>query len=539
MTGVGNDFAHVGLGSPNITNLVSLVAGPPSITSISPSSGPIAGGTAVTINGNAFIGVSGVSFAGTPVAAYLVYSESKIIAISPPCPVGSACDRNSTATGADITVSTPAGLGTTPPGGQFSYLGAITGITPNSGPMAGGTTVTVTGDGFRPGFNQAFRFGGIPAVNAQCSSTTQCTMGTPAAPAPGPLDVTYGGWPNGPAFIYLGPGITDVIPSSGSENGGDIVTILGRGFSNNMTLMFGAVPISGFSCSSDGTWCDLTSPPGTGQVDITFTVNGLTSARNPRDVFTYQATPFGSMSPTVGLETGGTIVTITGGNFSAAPGGTSFTFNFPGTGGQSAQASNVKCASTSQCTFTNPPWDPQMIGDLSPVTATVNGVTGRLGEFTYAAPLPPPGTLLGIGLDQYIVPYGQSDKGVVQILAPEKPEAVTVALRSDRPSLAAVPQSVTIPAGATFGSFTITTSTPPAPPPRFESVNITASLGGTSRVRVFLCRGSAAAARRGRRRRVRGRQMLMFTVRMGFDLPRLGSGTGVTDFASVAGRLAI
>ena len=44
-------------------------------------------------------------------------------------------------------------------------------------------------------------------------------------------------------------------------------------------------------------------------------------------------------------------------------------------------------------------------------------------------------------LDQYIVPYGQSDKGVVQILAPEKPEAVAyVALRSDRPSLAAVPQ---------------------------------------------------------------------------------------------------
>jgi hypothetical protein len=33
--------------------------------------------------------------------------------------------------------------------------------------------------------------------------------------------------------------------------------------------------------------------------------------------------------------------------------------------------------------------------------------------------------------------------------------------------------------------------------------------------------------------------MLMFTVRMGFDSPRLGSGTGVTDFASVAGRLAI
>ena len=193
--------------------------------------------------------------------------------------------------------------------------------------------MTVTGDGFRPGFNQAFKFGSIPAVNAQCSSTTQCTMGTPAAPAPGPLDVTYGGWPNGPAFIYLGPGITDVIPSSGSENGGDIVTILGRGFSNNMTLMFGAVPISGFSCSSDGT-CRSTysrarrNRAGRRDQHGQWTNQRKKSSRRlylPGDALWFHVA---DCQPCAG----GTIVTITDRRFDAAPGGTSSTLQLPGHG---------------------------------------------------------------------------------------------------------------------------------------------------------------------------------------------------------------
>jgi hypothetical protein len=35
--------------------------------------------------------------------------------------------------------------------------------------------------------------------------------------------------------------------------------------------------------------CDLTTPQGTGQVDIIVIVNGLTSLANPNDVFTYEA----------------------------------------------------------------------------------------------------------------------------------------------------------------------------------------------------------------------------------------------------------
>jgi hypothetical protein len=293
--------------------------------------------------------------------------------------------------------------------------------------------------------------------------------------------------PNFPnaGYVYIlapsGPGITDVIPSTGSENGGDNVTIIGFGFSNNMTLMFGAVSVSGFACSSDGTWCDLTSPPGTGQVDITSTVNGVTSAKNPHDVFTYEALPFGSMSPTSGLESGGTVVTVAGGNFSTTPGATSFAFSFPGTGSQTAAATNVACANTNLCTFTSPPWDPQMIGQLAPVSATVNGLTGRIGEFTYTAPLPPPGSLLDVEINPSPVWYGQSATCSVFIEAPQTPQAVAIALSSSRPSLAPVPPSVTIPAGATEASFAINTSLPPPPLPRFESVDISATAGGTTR----------------------------------------------------------
>jgi len=70
----------------------------------------------------------------------------------------------------------------------FASPPTVTGISPSSGSIAGGTVVTITGTNFVIGGTTA-NFG-TTAVTADCSSTTTCTVITPAATTAGTLDIT-------------------------------------------------------------------------------------------------------------------------------------------------------------------------------------------------------------------------------------------------------------------------------------------------------------------------------------------------------------
>jgi hypothetical protein len=85
----------------------------PTITSISPISGPSTGGTSVTIVGKEFNGVTSVNF-GSNGAAFTVNSESSITAISP---------ANNGAV--DVTVSSSKGISATNAADQFTYIDEI------------------------------------------------------------------------------------------------------------------------------------------------------------------------------------------------------------------------------------------------------------------------------------------------------------------------------------------------------------------------------------------------------------------------------
>ena len=55
----------------------------PSVTAVSPSSGPAAGRTPVTITGNGFTAVTAVKFGGTAATSFTVNSPTSIAATSP------------------------------------------------------------------------------------------------------------------------------------------------------------------------------------------------------------------------------------------------------------------------------------------------------------------------------------------------------------------------------------------------------------------------------------------------------------------------
>ncbi|GIT79810.1 hypothetical protein LLS1_14790 [Leifsonia sp. LS1] len=279
----------------------------PAITSLTPTSGPETGGTAVTITGTGFTGATGVTFGGTPGVGFSVVNDTTITVATPPGTPGDV----------DVVVQHPNGDSVP---GTFTYLPvpAITSISPDSGPETGGTAVTITGTGFTGA--TGVTFGGTAGTAFTVVNDTTITATTPAG-TPGDVDVIVQ-HPNGDSqpgdFTYLAvPAITSITPDSGPEAGGTAVTITGTGFTGATGVTFGGVDGTGFTVVDDTT-ITVTTPPGTpGTAAVV--VEHPNGDSQPGD-FTYLAAPpvIGSIVPDIGPQTGGTHVTITGTGFTGA-----------------------------------------------------------------------------------------------------------------------------------------------------------------------------------------------------------------------------
>ncbi len=234
----------------------TLVAGP-EVTSITPSSGPTAGGTLVTITGTGFIPGLDVHFGSTP-ASYTLVDDKTIAAASPP---GSGT--------VDITVTTAAGTSPVTTADQFTYVAAaapaVSSITPNHGPQAGGTSVTITGTGFTGATDIAF--GTNAAATFNVVNDTTITVASP--PGQGIIDVTVttpsGTSPSSQADIFTYdvpsvPSVEGVTPNSGPAFGGTTVTINGNGLVDATLVHFGPVAASGLVVINDST-ITVISPP--------------------------------------------------------------------------------------------------------------------------------------------------------------------------------------------------------------------------------------------------------------------------------------
>ncbi len=278
----------------------------PTVTGISPTFGPAAGGTTVTIGGIGFTGVTAVDFGTTPAASFTFNSDSSITAVSP---AGTST--------VDVTVTGPGGTSATSSADDFTYAPTVSGISPTFGPAAGGTLVTITGTGFNTATE--VKFGSTPASGGTIVSDTTITIDSPAGT--GTVDVTVtspsGTSATSPAdqFSYA-PTVTSISPTFGPAAGGTTVTIGGVGFTGVTAVDFGTTPATSFTFNSDSS-ITAVSPAGTDTVDVTVTGPGGTSATSSADDFTYAPTVSG-ISPTFGPAAGGTLVTITGTGFTTA-----------------------------------------------------------------------------------------------------------------------------------------------------------------------------------------------------------------------------
>jgi hypothetical protein len=185
--------------STQVTYTAPAVPSGPTITTISPTSGPTAGGTVITIAGTNFAAGATVRVGGVGTANVTVASSTQIIAATPP---GTAGAQSVQVTSGGVTATSPV---------NFTYTSTSTltpapkSISPRSGPTTGGTLITVTGSKFEAG--ATIKIGGKPATSVTFVSSTTLTARTPAMPVGGyPVQVfnPNGKWGNtSRGFLYV------------------------------------------------------------------------------------------------------------------------------------------------------------------------------------------------------------------------------------------------------------------------------------------------------------------------------------------------
>jgi hypothetical protein len=355
-------------------SLSSDAAAVPSITSMGPGYGLVAGGTQVTIDGSGFGTTAGTVTIGGTEATIDSWSDSSVVFTTPPGDPGAALVVVTTTDGVSST-TTIAFIYQT-----VTVTPSITGVSPDSGPVTGGQQITITGTNFGTD-TSTVTIGGNQAGVVSWSPTS-VVVTTPAGTlGQASIILTAGGATSnsfGYTYTAVPPTVTSLDPQGGPDAGGELVTIYG----SNLGTTPGTVTIGGNNAPVLA-WTTntivVTAPAGNpGDTDVVVTVGGV---QLPGLLFTYDLVPptpvISSVAPGVSPTTGGTQITITGTNFGSP------TLGSVTVGGNAA---TVISWSDTSIVATTPP------GPAGPaeVVVTANGVSSTGLAIDYQAASVPP-----------------------------------------------------------------------------------------------------------------------------------------------------
>jgi autotransporter passenger strand-loop-strand repeat protein len=400
-------FATNGLEALNAGDF-QVVALRPVVSGLSASSGKA--GSTITITGQNFSGAAGhlsVFFGSTTAGAVNVESDTQITAV---VPNGSGTVDVTVQSGVNETdnfssnpnanVNAPIfGYGTsaTSPADQFTFTGGtggsvtVTGVSPASGPAAGGVTVTITGTAFTGA--TAVSFGSTPATNFNVVSATQITATEPAGTAGQSVDVTVttptGTSPTNSADKFTfnppeGPPTNlKATPGNGSVTFSfDPITVPVDYYPYAQLIGSTLYPIyvgfsDPFTITANNYGPLVNGQTYTFEVAVTY-ADGNTSAWSSPVTVTVgssnsSAPTVSKVSPASGPAAGGSTVTITGTNFTGA---TAVSFG-------STPAASFNVVSSTQITVTEPAGAAGHTVDVTVTTPGGKSATSSADKFKF------------------------------------------------------------------------------------------------------------------------------------------------------------
>jgi hypothetical protein len=320
----------------------------PVVDAVSPNSGPANQPTQTWITGKGLSGATGVTVGGQAAGFFAPYGTESVLQVNVPPYSGTATPP----VVADVVVTSAAGSSAITAYDHFTYTAAVppplptvSAVSPNGGPIGGGTPVYISGHAFFNATVVTFGTSPLARANWQIISDNLIAATSPAAAAASTVHVVVTN-PTGPSaqtandqFTYsaspppppIAPYVNALNPNQGSTVGGDFMTIIGGHFTGATQVTFATAPPTPVgTCHAGLGPCFLimddshinvsNTPPGTGTVDVTVTGPNGTSATGNADLFTF-VTPglptVDAVTPNEGPTFGGGGLQLFGSNLSS------------------------------------------------------------------------------------------------------------------------------------------------------------------------------------------------------------------------------
>ncbi len=297
-------------GTSTLTNGFTYLA-VPTLTIATPNSGATTGGNQVFISGTGLTGTTSLTFGGTPASSFTVNSSTSITAIAPAHAAGPV----------NVVATTPGGSATSVNAYTYLAVPTLNTVTPNSGPIGGGTSVTLTGTGLTGA--SSVTFGGVSATGWTINSPTQITATIPAGNA-GVVNVSVttaaGSASLTNAFTYIAPPVAGPVSASvGHNSSANPVTLsLSGGVASSVAISTSA---SHGTVTASGTSVTYTPTVGYAGTDsFTYTATNSAGTSAPATVTVTVGSPTISIAPaslpagTAGIAYSTTSLAASGGN---------------------------------------------------------------------------------------------------------------------------------------------------------------------------------------------------------------------------------
>eukprot|EP00808_Paulinella_micropora_P008574 g62100.t1 len=288
----------------------------PVIQSISPSRGPTAGGTLVTVSGSSFSSSAEVWFGSVlckPSADTPVPADTKLVCVS--------AEGSGNVTVAVAVRSKLLASHLSPVPALWTYelpgISSLFSAAANPGSTEGGSLLSIRGSSFdRPS-------GAVSLGGRDCPVTSWSHTEVVCARPPGQgkglelLLRTVRGlearWAR--TVDYDSPGLANMFPSSGPTGGGYRITILGLNFGTSAAVKFGADDCTDVIQTHRNLSCVI--PPGQGAVDVQLVVGGIFSNKL---LFAFSPPRLDSGAPLrAPTQAGLPTLTLLGENFGVSP----------------------------------------------------------------------------------------------------------------------------------------------------------------------------------------------------------------------------